>query len=149
MAAIAVPVLYLAWLLSWYGTFATTCTGSDPKSLAAGMILSALPYLAGMLLLGLFRLEFAGLILSIPLFPLLSWQAIWGARLFIIHNIDGRSACTLIVGMDMGTARGGELEHFYALYYFFVSVLSMILIVYSYRRSRRRRAKSVKLEVFD
>lgn len=149
MAAVAVLILYLAWLLSWSGTFATTCTGSDPKSLAGGMILSALPYLVCMLLLWLCRLERAGLILSIPLFPLMSWQAIWGARLFVIHNIDGRSACTLIDGMDMGIARGGAWEQFYAPYYFFVSVLSMILIVYSYKRVRRSGAKSVKLDIFD
>jgi hypothetical protein len=34
-----IPMLYLAWFLSWFGTFATTCTGSDPKSLGTGMIL--------------------------------------------------------------------------------------------------------------
>ena len=43
MAAVGVSFLYLAWFLSWFGTFATTCTGSDPKSLASGLILSLGP----------------------------------------------------------------------------------------------------------
>lgn len=104
MAIAAVPTLYFAWLLSWFGTFATTCTGSDPKSLTTGMVLSSLPYLAALLLLCFDRLSGIGLILAIPLFPLMVWQAIWGARLFFVHNISGGSACTLIDGTDMGLA---------------------------------------------
>jgi hypothetical protein len=62
-----IPMLYLAWFLSWFGTFATTCTGSDPKSLGTGMILSVLFYAAGIFCLHRNDLGTTGLIIALPL----------------------------------------------------------------------------------
>lgn len=135
----AVPLLYVAWYLSWYGTFATTCTGSDPKSLGAGMFLSLLPFAAALFTLHLSNLNVVGLVLSLPVAFLFARQALWSAELFWVVNIEGRSACSLMMGEDFGAATGGWLEQIYALYYFGLSAFSLIALCWSHRRYWRER----------
>ena len=128
------PMLYLAWLLSWLGTFATTCTGGDPKSLGAGMILSVLFYAAGIFCLQRSSLGVGGLLLALPLCLLLLRQGAWAVELFVDVNIDGHSACNLIMGEGFGEARGGWLEQTYSIYYFGISIISLWAIGYSHWR---------------
>ena len=130
----AVPFLYIGWYLSWYGTFATTCTGSDPKSLGAGMFLSLLPYAVAILALHLSNLSRAGMLFSIPLVLLFAKQALWGVELFIVVNVDGRSACNLMMEEDFGEASGGLLEQVYSIYYFGGSMLCLWAIGCSHWR---------------
>lgn len=132
-----VPILYLAWLLSWFGTFATTCTGSDPKSLGTGMILSVLFYAAGIFCLHRSDLGTLGLVVALPLVLLLIQQTIWAAELFIVVNVDGRSACNLMMGEEFGEARGGAAEYVYAPYYFLASLGSLAALFLSHRRYRQ------------
>lgn len=133
----AVPFLYVGWYLSWYGTFAGTCTGSDPKSLGAGMFLSMLPFATALFILHLSNLSVVGLTFALPVAFLLAKQAIWGAELFWVVNIAGRSACSLMMGEDFGEARGGWLEQMSALYYFAVSAFSIWTIGRSHWRFRQ------------
>jgi len=145
-AALAImPFLYIAWFFTWFGTFAGTCTGSDPKSLSAGVVYSVLFYAAGIFCLRRSDLGILGLIIALPLLILLIEQAFWAVELFGTVNINGRSACTLMMGEDFGEARGGWLEQIAALYYFGVSILSLWAIGlshYRYRRSDRARAQN-------
>ena len=139
MAAVGVSFLYLAWFLSWFGTFATTCTGSDPKSLASGLILSLSPYMVSIAGLRIGRLNAIGLALSLPLAILLARQALWAAQLFAVVNVAGRSACSHMFDEDFGPVQGGWLEYIYAPYYFSISMLSLYAIAYSYWRYRQDR----------
>ena len=133
------PILYIAWLLSWFGTFATTCAGGVPDSLGSGMVLSALFYGAGMFCLHRSDLGVAGLLLALPLSFLLLWQAVWAADLLIEANLFGRSACTLMMGEDFGEAKSEWSERIYSLYYFMVSVGSLWALAYSHWQFRRRK----------
>ena len=132
-----VPILYLAWSLSWFGTFATTCTGGDPKSLGTGMILSVLFYAAGIFCLHRSDLGTLGLVVALPLVLLLMRQAAWAAELFVVVNIDGRSACNLMMEEEFGEARGGLVENLYAPYYFLASLGSLAALFLSHRRYRQ------------
>lgn len=131
MAGVGICFLHLAWFLSWFGTFATTCTGSDPKSLAAGTILSLGPYLVSVASLHFGRLNFVGLVLSLPIVLLLARQAFWGAQLFVVVNVNGRSACSHMFWEEFGPSRGGWFEQIYGPYYFLIGVASIIAVVYS------------------
>ena len=134
MAALALPVLYLAWSYTWVGTYATTCTMGEARSLGGALVSSWVFYLGSFLLLRFNSLGLAGLALSLPLVPLMVWQAGWGARLIAITNINGLSACNLIKGDDYGGAMGGWLEQLYGPYYVLVSVVSIAAIAYSHWR---------------
>ena len=149
MAGLAIAFLYIAWPLSWLGTFVTTCTGSDPKSLTAGILYSGLFYLTAVAILRFDRLNTLGFVFSLPLFPLLSWQGIWGMRLFFMVNIGGQSACNLILGEEAGPVRGGWIQQIHAPYYILVSTGSLCAIVYSYWRYREKTARVVRFDVFD
>lgn len=141
MAAVGVGFLCLAWFLSWFGTFATTCTGSDPKSLAGGLILSLGPYIVSIAALRVGRLNAVGLVLSLPLVYLLVQQAYWGAQLFGVVNVSGRSACSHMFDEEFGLASGEWLEYLYAPYYFSISIAVVYAIGYShwcYRIERKR-----------
>lgn len=137
-AALAiVPFLYMAWFFTWFGTFAGTCTGSDPKSLVAGMLYSVLFYAVGIFCLHRSDLGTAGVVLALPLLVLLLRQAAWAAELFVVVNIEGRSACSLMMGEEFGEARGGGLEYVSASYYFLVSMGSLGAILLSHWRHRK------------
>jgi hypothetical protein len=143
-----VPMLYLAWCLSWFGTFATTCTGSDPKSLGTGMILSVVFYAAGIFCLHRSDLGTVGLALALPLVLLLLRQATWAAELFVVVHINGRSACSLMMGDDYGETDGGW-EYVYPFYYFIASAWSVAATVLSHWRHRRSRKPTLPLDAFD
>ncbi|MEO3429732.1 hypothetical protein AAFN88_12780 [Pelagibius sp. CAU 1746] len=138
MAAVlgVVPLLYIAWLLSWFGTFAGTCTGADPKSLGAGMFYSAAFYAGGILCLLCRKLNTEGFLCALPLIVLLIWQAIWSFELFTVVFLEGHSACTFMMGSYFGEARGGQ-EYIYVFYYVGVSVASLMAIGLSHFRYRR------------
>ncbi len=139
-AALAVmPMLYLAWFLSWFGTFATTCTGSDPKTLGTGMILSVVFYAAGIFCLHRSDLGTVGFVIALPLVLLLLRQAAWAAELFVVVHINGRSACSLMMNEEFGETHGGW-EYVYPIYYFIASAWSVAATVLSHRRHRRCRA---------
>ena len=91
MAAVlgVVPLLYIGWLFTWFGTFAGTCTGADPKSLAAGMFYSAVFYTSGILCLLWRKLSTEGLLCALPLIVLLLWQAVWSFELFAVVFLRG------------------------------------------------------------
>ncbi|WP_420348621.1 hypothetical protein [Pelagibius sp.] len=132
MAAVGIAFLYLAWFLSWFGTFATTCTGSDPKSLAGGLVLSVGPYLVSFACLRFARINPLGLIVALPLMLLLVRQAYWGAQLFIVVTVNGRSACSHMFGEEFGPSQGGWLEQVYAPYYLFVSLGAIAALGYAH-----------------
>ena len=137
MASAAVTILYIAWAVSWWGTFATTCTMGDAKSLAGGMIFSSLFYLCAFFLLTILRLGVGALLFSLPLVALMAWQATWGARLFLVTNIRGLSPCNLMMGEYFGVATGGLFELLYAPYYFLVSIGPLGFIGYAHWRHRQ------------
>lgn len=137
MAIFAVPILYIAWFLTWGGTFMTTCTMGDPKSLAGAILYSCVPYAAAFSFLISQHLRLSGLVLSLPLVPLMLWQAVWGAELFILFNIGGQNACNLITGEEFGAAEGDWFELLYAPYYFLTSVSSIAGLAYSHWRHRQ------------
>ena len=146
MAAVlgVVPLLYVGWLFTWFGTFAGTCTGADPKSLGAGMFFSAVFYAGGILCLLWSKLGTEGALCAVPLVGLLLWQTVWSIELGIVVFIEGHSACTFMMGHYMGEARGGD-EYVYVCYYLLVSLASLMAIGlshYRYRRSDRARAQN-------
>ena len=143
MAGLSIAFLYIAWPLSWLGTFVATCTGSDPKSLTAGILYSVFFYLTAVVILWFSRLSTLGLIFSLPLFPLLIWQAMWGMQLFFVVNIDGQSACNLMFDEEAGPIRGGWIQQIHAPYYVLVSAGAPCAIVCSYWRYRRERERPV------
>ena len=141
-AALAiVPFLYMAWFLTWFGTFAGTCTGSDPKSLSAGVAYSVLFYAAGIFCLQRSDLGAAGAVFALPLVVLLLNQAAWGAKLFMVVYVEGRSACSLMTGEEFGESDGG-VEYLHPLYYLAVSAGSVAAIVRSHWRYRRSRKQT-------
>src|SRR3546814_9363086 len=103
-------ILYFAWLVSWGGTFATTCPMGDCKSLKAAMMMSSIFYHGTLTVLPRLRLNVIGVILALPLAMLMTWQAIWAVKLFLILSVNGRSACSLMFGGDYGPADRSE-EH--------------------------------------
>jgi hypothetical protein len=138
MAAVlgVVPLLYVGWLLTWFGTFAGTCTGGDPKSLGAGMIYSLVFYAGGILCLHRSNLGTEGALCAFPLVVLLLWQAVWSLELFIVVFIVGHSACSFMTGNHFGEAKGGW-EYAYVCYYVLVSFASLMAIGQSHCRYRR------------
>ena len=149
MASVGVTILYLAWAVSWGGTFMTTCTMGDSKSLGGALILSPIFYLCAFFILAIMRAGVGTLLFSLPLMALLLWQAAWAVRLFIVTNIHGLSPCNLMMGEHFGTAHGGFIELVYAPYYFLVSIGSLGFIAYSHRRYRRQLRSPVELGAFD
>ncbi len=114
-----------------------SCTMGDAKSLGGAMILSFLIFLAPITTLPKHGLSMFGLLLAVPLIFLLLRQGVWAVELFVVVSIEGRSACSLMMGDDYGVAKGGWLEHSYAFYYFITSVASLWAIASSHRRYRR------------
>ena len=148
LAAWVIPVLYLAWALSWGGTFMTTCTMGDPKSLAGALMFSCIPYAAAIAVLLARQLGPIGLTIALPLVPLMLWQAAWGFELFVLLNINGRNACNLMMGEEFGEADSDWFELLYAPYYVSMSLASVIAIAYSHWRYQRTRKKlSVRSDV--
>ena len=143
-AIVAVPILYLAWTYTWVGTYATTCTMGDAKSLVGALVSSWMFHLASFLLLRFNNLGLVGLALSLPLVPLMVRQADWGLRLFVITNINNQSACSLIKGEDYGEAMGGWFEQLFGPYYLLVSVASLIAIAYAHWRYWQERRQADK-----
>ena len=138
MAAVigVVPLLYIGWLFTWFGTFAGSCTGADPKSLAAGMFYSAVFYASGIFCLLWSKLSTEGFLCALPLVLLLLWQGIWSFDLAIVVFVEGHSACTFMMGSYFGEARGGT-EYLYIVYYVLVSLISLMAIGLSHYRHRR------------
>lgn len=150
MPGIAASILlYFAWMLSWHQVYVGHCPMGDAQPLEIAILLSAVPYIVGFMLLGSLRMKTAGLILSLPLVPMMAWQGIWGMRLFIVVNIEGLSACTLTVGAPFGPASADWLEQGAGLYYIFVSTVSILGLGYAYRRRWRDANRRRQLEAFD
>ncbi len=149
MAIMLVVVLYFAWLITWSGTFATTCAMGDAESLSGAMIASSVFYLGSIFALPLLRLNVAGVFLSLPLVPLMTWQAIWGVKLFFVVNISGRSACDLMFGEGYGPSGGGWHELACAPYYVLVSLSAILALAASHWRYRQNRKPRVPLDAFD
>lgn len=149
MAIVLVAVLYFAWLITWSGTFATTCAMGDAESLVGAVIASSVFYLGAISALPLLRLNVAGMFLSLPLVPLMTWQAIWGAKLFFVVNISGRSACNLMFGEGYGPSDGGWHELTCAPYYILVSLGSLAALAVSHRRYRQGQNPQPPLGAFD
>ncbi|MGF1629623.1 MAG: hypothetical protein ACFCUT_09145 [Kiloniellaceae bacterium] len=137
MTIFSVMLLHVAWFITWGGSVMASCTMADAKSLGGAMIYSCLFYLGPILSLPSHPLGKAGLIASLPLCLALIWQTAWGMKLFVIVNVDGLSACNLMMGEGYGEARGGWIEALYAPYYTLVSVSSLVAILLSYRRHRQ------------
>src|SRR3546814_10102413 len=91
MAIVLVAILYFAWLITWSGTFATTCAMGDAESLAGAMIASFVFYVGATATLPRLRLSLAGLFMSLPLVPLMIWQAMWGTKLFFVRSEEQTS----------------------------------------------------------
>jgi hypothetical protein len=149
VAVLMVAILYFAWLISWGGTFATTCPMGDYKSLRAAMVMSSAFYIGTLTVLPRLRLNFTGMILSLPLAMLMSWQAIWAVKLFLVLSVDGRSACSLMFGGDYGLARGGWFDLILPPYYFLVSLGALAALAASHWRHLRARKAPTKANVFD
>jgi hypothetical protein len=143
MAVVLVILLYAAWFITWGGTVMASCTMADAKSLGGAMIYSCLFYLGAILSLPAHPLGRVGTIASLPLCLALIWQTAWGATLFVVVNVNGLSACNLMIGEGYGEARGGWLEYVYAPYYLVVSVGSLAAILLSYRRQSRIRRETL------
>lgn len=149
MASAAVTILYFAWAVSWLGTFATTCTMGDAKSLGGALVLSPWFYLCSFYGLSMLRAGVGTLLFSLPLMALMVWQAAWAARLFFVTNIHGLSPCNLMKGEFFGAAHGGFIELLYAPYYFLVSISSLGFIAYSHWRYRQEMRAQTRLSNFD
>jgi len=149
VAIVMVVVLYFAWLVSWGGTFATTCAMGDYKSLKAAMIMSSVFYLGTLAALPRLRLSFIGVLLALPLAFLMLWQAIWGVKLFLVLNVEGRSACSLMFGGDYGPAHGGWFDLTLPPYYILVSLCSLAGLGVSHWRYRRSLKPRPSLGAFD
>lgn len=143
-AIVAVPTLYLAWYFMWLGTFATTCTMGDPKSLTSALVFSFLPYLIGTTFLYLGALHPAALLVAVPLVLLMVWQALWGAQLTVVVDIGGRSACTLMMREEFGTAKGGWLEFLYGPYYILTAVGSTGALLRAYLRYENWKRQKIR-----
>lgn len=149
MAVLMVASLYFAWLVSWGGTFATTCPMGDYKSLKAAMMMSSILYLGPLTVLPRLRLNFIGVILASPLAMLVTWQAIWAVKLFLVLSVSGRSACSLMFGGDYGPADGGWFDLILPPYYFLVSAGSLAALAVSHWRHLHARKAPTKANVFD
>src|SRR3546814_16529188 len=117
MAITMVGVLYFAWFLTWTGTFANSCTMGDYESLPGAMVLSFGFYVFTIAALPRLRLGIVGVILALPLVPLMIWQAVWGVKLFLVVYVAGRNACGLMFGGDYGEADGTWFEASLVAYY--------------------------------
>ena len=127
----------------------TTCTMGDAKSLGGGLILSSLFYLISFFILAILRAGAGTLLFALPLMALMAWQAVWGARLFIVTNLRGLSPCNLMMGEYFGPANGGLLELLYAPYYFLVSIVSLGFLAYAHWRHREEMKGRTSLGLFD
>jgi hypothetical protein len=139
LAMFLMMFLYVAWFITWTGTFMGTCTMADAKSLGGAMICSCLYYLGGATSLPIYPLGRMGGVMAVPLCIALVWQTIWGAKLLLVVNLNGLSACNLMMGEGYGEARGGWIELLYAPYYLLASVGSLTAILLSHRRYRQER----------
>ncbi|HIP77417.1 MAG TPA: hypothetical protein EYH07_03000 [Kiloniellaceae bacterium] len=151
MAGAAVSILlYFAWAVSWHQVFIDHCPMGDAQPLKTAILLSIIPYAVGFMLLASVRMEKLGVVLSVPLIPMMAWQALWGFRLFYVVNVDGLSACTLTIGMPFGSASDDWLEQIAGTYYILVSMGSILGLFHAYRRLRRHKAGgNAVAEVFD
>lgn len=149
MASVAVTILYLAWAVSWGGTFMTTCTMGDAKSLGGALVLSPIFYLCSFFGLCILRAGIGTLLFSLPLMALMVWQAVWAVRLFFVTNIHGLSPCNLMKGEYFGTANGGFIEWLYAPYYFLVSMGSLGFIAFAHWRHRLEMKTQTQLSNSD
>lgn len=151
MAGAAVSILlYFAWAVSWHQVFIDHCPMGDAQPLKIAILLSVIPYAVGFMLLASVRMEKLGLVLSVPLIPMMAWQAVWGFRLFYIVNVDGLSACTLTIGMPFGSASDDWLEQIAGTYYILVSMGSILGLFHAYRRLRQSEVSgNAVAEVFD
>ena len=134
---LSIFLLYLGFVLSWIGTFATTCTQNDTDSLLTGMILSAPFYLAGTLILLFQRLGKAEAWMAAPLLAVLLWQAVWGARLVWLVFVADLATCNLITGEYFGHVTSPVRERVYGAYYLAASLIPIAAIVTSHWRYRR------------
>jgi len=139
LAMLLMTFLYVACFITWTGTFMGSCTMADAKSLGGAMIYSCLYYLGAILTLPRCPLGRVGTIMSLPLCLALIWQTVWGAKLYVVVNVDGLSACNLMMGEGYGEARGGWLELLYAPYYLLASVGSLGATLLSHRRYRQEK----------
>ena len=87
MASVGVTILYFAWVVSWGGTFMTTCTMGDSKSLGGALILSPIFYLCAFFILAILRAGVRTLLFSLPLMALMIWQAAWAVRRLLSRTL--------------------------------------------------------------
>lgn len=121
----------------------------DAQPLKLAILVSVVPYIAGLVLLSSARLGKLGLCLCVPLVPIMAWQTFWGSRLFVIVNVEGLSDCTLTTGEPFGSASDDWLEQVAGSYYALVSLGSILGIAHAYRRYRREGSLPLRLEIFD
>ena len=150
MAGVAVALhFYFACAVSWHQVYIDHCPMGDAQPLKVAILVSVVPYLAGLMLLSSVRMRRLGLCLCVPLVPIMAWQAVWGLRLFVIVNVEGLSARTLTTGEPFGAASDGWLEQISGSYYTLVSLGSILGIAHAYRRHRREGSLPLRLEIFD
>jgi hypothetical protein len=121
----------------------------DAESLGGAMIASFVFYLGVIAALPRLRLGVLGLLLSLPLVPLMIWQATWGTKLFFVVNVSGQSACNLMFGEGYGEAGGGWFEQAVAPYYVLVSIGSLLAIVASHWHHRQSQKPKLQIDAFD
>ena len=129
-------MLYLAFVLTWAGTFITTCTQNDTDSLGSGMILSAPFYVSATLILFFQRLTKLEFLFTFPLLACLLWQAVWSVRLVWMVFFADLATCNLITGWYFGQVTNPVRERVFATYYLAVSILPIAAILYSHMRHR-------------